>query len=560
MACMRKVLVTLLFVFVASCAPAPEAPDLVVITVMGTNDVHGELVPQPGKGGITTFSGYVANVREARASDGGLLLVDAGDMWQGTLESNLNEGYAVVEAYNVMGYVAAAIGNHEFDFGPLGPKYIPETDDDNPQGALRARAATANFPLLASNLVDSSTGQMVEWENVQAAAIVQRAGILIGVIGVTTESTLATTMAANVRGIEIAPLAAAIEEQAMQLRAGGASLIVVVAHAGSRCTEFGDPFDTSSCNMDGEIMRVARALPRGLVDHIVAGHEHQGIAHDVNGIAVTTSYSNTRAFSRVDFTIDRTTGTVVERRIYPPQSITPGDTYEGKHVVPTAAVAAIVARAEQMAARRKDEPLGVVLETPILHRDRPESPLGNLMTDAVLQMNDADISIHNVWGGIRAELPEGELTYGDVYQMFPFDNRVAIIELSGAELRQVIATQAHGRYRAAGFSGMQVFVSCNSSDMTVRMVRPDGSKIGDADTVRIVSNDFLLLGGDDIFTPAMPEDGFAIPYGTPMVRDMLVEWFRQTGGTLSADDFYDPDNLRWNLPGEIPEDCKLSGM
>lgn len=555
---MRNFLVTLSLLVVAGCAQVATQPDLAVITVIGTNDVHGELVAQADRGGMTTFSGYVNAVRQARSADGGLLLVDAGDMWQGTLESNLNEGYSVVEAYNAMGYAAAAIGNHEFDFGPLGPKSIPDGETDEPQGALRARAAKASFPLLAANLVDATTGEMVEWDNVQASAVVQRAGVLIGVIGVLTESTPATTIAANVRNIRIAPLAATIEEQAEALRLAGASLVVVVAHAGSKCTEFDDPFDTSSCRMDGEIMQVAQALPPGLVDHIVAGHEHQGIAHDVNGIAVTSSYSNTRAFSRVDFTVDRTSREVVDRRIYPPQRIVAEAIYEGREVVPDEEVVAIVGRARDMAAKRRAEPLGVSMEDPMLHRDRPESPLGNLFTDAMLQMNDADIAIHNIWGGIRAELPEGELTYGDVYRVFPFDNRVSIIELTGEQLRLIIATQAHNRTRAAGFSGMRVYVSCEANDMQVSMLRPDGSEIVDEDTLRVVANDFLLLGGDSILTPVIPEGGFAMSSGTPLVREALVEWFRSNPGEMDPDDFVDPDELRWNLPPELPADCQLS--
>lgn len=530
---------------------------------MGTNDVHGELVAQPDRGGITTFSGYVAAVRAARAADGALLLVDAGDMWQGTLESNLNEGYSVVEAYNALGYAAAAIGNHEFDFGPAGPRSIPESADDDPQGALRARASKANFPLLGANLIDSGTGEMVDWENVLPSVMVERAGIRIGIVGVLTESTPATTIAANTQGIEIAPLAASIEEQARLLRRGGAALIVVVAHAGSQCTDFSDPYDTSSCEMTHEIMRVVDALPAGLVDHVVAGHEHQGIAHIVNGIAVTASYSNTRAFSRVDFTIDRATGDVVERKVYPPQKIrVPGASgalgeYEGRPIVPMPEIVAIAGMAQQVAAQRKAEQLGVVLETPIRHRTRPESPLGNLFTDAVLQENDADISIHNVWGGIRAELPEGELTFGSVFRVFPFDNRVAIVELSGAEVRRIVEKQAHNRNRPAGFSGMQVFVSCDAGRMTIRMLRPDGTDITDDETLRVVANDFLLLGGDDIFTPVEPEGGFALPNGTPLVRDTLVSWFRNRGGSISADDFFDPDKLRWNRPDPMPAECAL---
>jgi len=525
---------------------------------MGTNDVHGELIAQDDRGGMTTFSGYVAAVRDARSADGALLLVDAGDMWQGTLESNLNEGEAVVRAFNAIGYAAAAIGNHDFDFGPAGPKSTPEDEDDDPQGALRARASKAKFPFLAANLIDTSTGEIVDWENVQASTLVSRAGVQIGIIGVLTEDTLATTIAANTRGLEIGPLAAAIEEQSMNLRSAGAMLVIVVAHAGSRCTEFDDPFDTSSCFMQGEVMRVAQALPVGLVDHIVGGHINDGIAHDVNGIAITSAYKSTRAFGRVDFVVDRATGKVVERRIFPPQRIEPDVVYEGRPVVPMPAVVAIAEQAHAVAEERLGELLGVFLEGPILHRDRPESPLGNLMTDAVLEMNDADISIHNVWGGIRAELPEGDLTFGGVFRMFPFDNRIAIVELNGAELRRIMARQAHNRLRAAGFSGMRVFVSCDNDKMHLRMLRPDGSEITDEEMLRVVANDFLLLGGDEIFTPVTPAGGFNIPQGMPQVRDILVSWFRSHGGRMHADDFYDPQALRWNRPDPMPPECRLS--
>ena len=236
-----------------------------------------------------------------------------------------------------------------------------------------------------------------------------------------------------------------------------------------------------------------------------------------------------------------------------------GESYEGREVVPDEMVVAIAERAADMAARRRAEPLGVVLAEPASHRTRPESPLGNLMTDAVLQMNDADISIHNVWGGIRAELPAGELTYGDVFRMFPFDNRISVIELTGADVRAIVARQAHNRNRAAGFSGMRVYVSCDANEMQVRMLRPDGEEIEDDDVLRVVANDFLLLGGDDVLTPVIPEGGFAIPNGTPLVRETIVEWFRSNPGSMNPAEFVNPDALRWNLPPELPGECQLSG-
>ena len=576
---MKKITIALfLVVFIVSCAPAPVVPenDLVVISILGTNDVHGELIPQADRGGIATFSGYVAAVRSLRADDGSVLLVDAGDMWQGTLESNLSEGAAVVEAYNALGYAAAAIGNHEFDFGPAGPKSIPESDGDDPQGALRQRLSEIDFPVLAANLIDTATNERVAWENLQSSTMVMQSGINIGIIGVLTEHTLQTTISANTAGVRIAPLAATIIEEAQSLRAAGASLVIVLAHAGSRCTEFDDPFDLSSCDTAGEVMRVANDIPPGLVDHIVAGHVHQGIAHIVNGIVITSSYSNTRAFSRVDFTLDRNNGRVIDRHIFPPQANcvrAPDEDgrcayeeddsrerarYEGRLVVPMAEVVAVANRAGEIAAQRKAEKVGVFLETEMTLHQQPESVLGNLFTDAILESYDADISIHNVYGGIRAELPEGEVTYGSLFRVFPFDNRISIIELSGLDMRKIIANQVHNERRRAGFSGMRVFVSCEAGKMSIEMIKSDGREIEDTDTLRVVANDFLLLGGDDIFTPATPEGGFTISNGTPLVRDTLVEWFKRRGGSMNAAEFRDPEKLRWNLPDSLPRECSFS--
>jgi len=498
-------------------------------------------------------------------------------MWQGTLESNLSEGAPVVEVYNALGFAATAIGNHEFDFGPVGPKAIPQDDGDDPQGALRLRATEANFPLLAANLIDTSTGKPVDWENVRPSTMVTRSGINIGIIGVLTERTAATTIIANLEGLEVTPLAEAINREARMLRAAGASLIVVVAHAGSRCEEFDDPLDLSSCDMSHEIMRVANEIPAGLVDHIVAGHVHRGIAHVVNGIAITASFSKTRAFGRVDFTFDSEQGSIIDRQIFPPHGIcakvpdeqgmctSDGDptseqaSYEGQPVVPMESVAVIAERAREHAAQRQAQEVGVFLETTITLEGRFNSALGNLMTDAVREFAEADIALHNVVGGIRADLPAGELTYGRVFRMFPFDNRIAVLEMSGKDLRNIIEVQARNSGRRSGFSGMRVFVECNAGEIDIRMQALDGRDIQDSDTLRVVSNDFLLLGGDGIFTPLMPEQGFDIPYGTPLVRDALVAWFKARGGRMRADQFLQPDQLRWNLPDAFSGDCSVSG-
>src|SRR6478736_3680424 len=255
--------------------PIAPAGQTITLSIVGTNDLHGGILQREDRGGLALLGGYLANLRAARARDGGaVLLIDGGDMFQGTLESNLTEGSAVVAAYNALGYTAAAIGNHEFDFGPAGPASTPQRADDDPRGALKARAAEASFPFLAANLIDVATGRPVDFRNVKPSTVVTAAGVRVGIVGVMTTRALVTTIAANVRGLRVAPLAETIEAEARRLRAGGATVIVVAAHAGGRCTDFSNPRDLSSCDPNDEIIPVARALPPGLVDVIVAGHTH----------------------------------------------------------------------------------------------------------------------------------------------------------------------------------------------------------------------------------------------------------------------------------------------
>jgi 5'-nucleotidase len=555
----------------------PTTDDVVVISIVGSNDVHGQFLPSGNRGGITTLSGYVSALRKARANDGGVLLVDGGDMWQGTLESNLNEGALMVEAYNALGYAAATIGNHEFDFGPEGPLPIPAAATDDPQGNLKQRASEAAFPVLAANLIDEATGQPVAWENVRPTTMVDVAGINIGIIGILTASTPATTISANIAGLRIAPLAETIIREATRLRADGASLIVVAAHAGGLCEDYSDPNDLSSCDLSFEILQVASVLPPGLVDHIVGGHEPFALGHIVNGIAVTAGTSYARDFGRADFTVDRASGEVLDVTVFPLQPLCPwvdagtqacswdaenrdsviAARYEGFPVVPDPEVAAIARQAAAVAKKLKSESLGVTLAAPFTLQGNPESSLGNLITDILQESLHADISMLNVSGGLRADLPAGELTYGSVFEMFPFDNRVVMLELSGADLREVIAQQAHNHQRRAGISGMSVDVSCTDDRLDVAMRLADGGEVANDDRILVAVNDFLSTGGDGILTPVIPDDGLDYPEDPRLVRDVIADWFRRSGTTLHTSQFSSEQAYRWNVPASLPATCRL---
>jgi len=548
-----------LLLLIGCSQSADRAANEVLISFIGTNDVHGVLLPKNGRGGLTTLSGYVGAVRAARAADGGaVLLIDAGDMWQGTLESNLSEGAAVVEAFNALGYAAAAVGNHEFDFGPVGPKPIPVSDADDPRGALKQRATEADFPFLAANLIDQSTGESVVWDNVQPAVLVEAGGVKIGVVGVMTEYALSNAIAANTVGLTVAPLNKVIEREARILREAGANIVIVTAHSGGECTDFSDPNDTSSCDLSYEIFKVAQALPAGLVDHIFAGHVHRGIAHVVNGVSITSSYSRTEAFSRVDMTVDTKTGRVTDRKVYPPTFTELGVRYEGRDIVPDPAVVAIADRAAEFVDEITREIIGVVLETPFVLTDTPESALGNMYTDAMLASVDADISIHTNNTSIRADLPAGDLTFGSVFVMSPFDNTLEVVTLSGAELRQVIAEQSHIGDNRIGFSGMRVYIECADKNMSVTMRLNGGRRVQDLDSITVAVVNYLALGGDDVFASVMPTGGFALQPGAPFARDLIIEWLRNHGGTIDASDFLTTENPKWNMPETLDSECRLN--
>ena len=497
---------------------APAAP--IVLSVVGTNDVHGHLED------FATFAGHLANLRRERAADGAVLLIDGGDMWQGTLESNSTEGEVMVRLFNAVGYDAATIGNHEFDYGPAGEHTTPTEPGEDPRGALLANVARAEFPILSANLRVATTGAPIDWAGVEPAVLFERAGVKIGVIGVTTEDTLTTTIAANVRDLRMAEIATTVAEQATALRARGAEVLILAAHAGGICTEFSNPDDLSSCEPNHEIFRVAEELAPGTVDVIVAGHTHRGVAHNVNGFPIIEQFAYGRAFGRVDLVIDSATHAVLERRVHPPHFIcgedapagtcTPSD-YAGGPVAPDAAIAAEVERIEAELRPRRERRIGPTLVETFDRARTEESPLGNLLADLILEAraSEAQVSIMN-GGGVRAPLPAGPLVYGDFFTTFPFDNRFAFVRMSGAQLARLVAGNLAGDGGLLMFGGLRVEARCRGGELQVSLRDANGRRIRDNQRFVVVTSDYLAT------TPPFAEMDVAIESGAPM-REALVE-------------------------------------
>lgn len=556
-------LVAMAFGCVSAPRPTPAPPRRVTLSLVGTSDLHGRLATLPWLGG------HVANLRAARARDGAVLLVDAGDMFQGTMESNLNEGAAVIRAYNALGYDAAAVGNHEFDYGPVGEVPAARMGDADPQGALRARAREARFPLLTANLVAADSGAPLPWDNVRARVTVTAAGVRVGILGLSTESTVRGTGSGNTRGVALRPLAEALRSQAEALRAEGVAAVIAVAHAGGHCERFENPADLSSCDAEQEIFRTLRAVPPGTVDVVVAGHTHQGVAHEVNGAAVIESFANGRAFGRVDLTVDTATNRVVARRIHHPREVcgeasrgrddvdldacAPGP-YEGAAVRPDAALQAVIAPDLEVARAARARPVGVRVELAVRNGYRDEAPLPNLVADLLrAAIPDAEVALMNA-GGVRVDLPAGPLDEGALYAVLPFDNRAVRVRMRASALRAVLARNALGRSGTLAISGMRAAIACAGSAPEVTLHRDDDRGVRDDEVLTVATNDYLARGAlaAHLAEPVSDETVDASPQLRDAVRAPLVAL-----GVIRGDDrrWFDPERPRMPMAGPRPLRC-----
>jgi 2',3'-cyclic-nucleotide 2'-phosphodiesterase (5'-nucleotidase family) len=529
---------------------AADKPATLILSIVGTSDLHGAALPTPSLGGLPLLAGYVNNLRATRAADGGsVLLIDSGDTFLGTVESNLSEGAFVVDAYNAMGYAAEAVGNHDFDFGSVDSPAARQLPGDL-RGALKARAAQARFPFLAANLIDDATGRLVDWPNVRPSAIVKADGVTIGIVGVMTIDALRSTLAANVQGLHVVPPGPAIEAEASRLRAAGAEVLIVAAHVGGRCDRFGDPDDLTSCDDDSEIFQIARSLPPGLVDVIAAGHTHSGLAHRINGIAIMEPFSRGQAFSRIDVAFDRKTRKVVGMRLFAPQHLCrdqrsatldcapanesrPPALYEGRPVEPDRVIEDAMARALGRVRQLQATALGRTLDAPILRGSDRGSPLGAVFADALRgAVPDADIAVVNTaTRGLRTDLPSGPLTFGRLFEVFPFDNRVARMTMSGAALKNWVANEIRqGRLSGLGISGAKVWIDCLADGTHVDLRREDGRTIEDSDQLAVVTIASPTLSGNVAMAASLGSIGRTEQ--APIVREVVEEWVRQPAHLL----------------------------
>lgn len=357
------------------------------LRIIATNDFHGALDPVLEAGGTRRGGADAMAATIARASadcappNCATLLVDAGDLFQGSAASNLAYGAPVVALYNALGYAATAIGNHEFDWGI---------------DTLRARMRQARFGILAAN-VRGLNGRPPSWA--RDDTIVDRGKLRIGIIGVIGPETYHSIMPARVRGLRFDDPAPIIDSLARSLRARGVDAVIVLAHSGAFCDDAG----TTACH--GDVVDLASRLTEP-VNAIVSGHTHSLVDARVDRVPVVQARSSGRAVAVVDLAIAPTAArdSVLAQVVL--------DARPERD--PPAAADSIVRAADARVARLERRPVAR-LAAP-LARAGSQYPLGNMIADAQRWAGKADVSAVNT-GGIRQDLPAGRVTWGALFEI-----------------------------------------------------------------------------------------------------------------------------------------------
>lgn len=553
---MKRSLAPFLFLLAFGCASAPPKP--VHVVVVGTTDLHGwfaghvETPPAGGEGvvwgGLPALASYIDILRDR--NEGDVVVVDSGDMFQGTLESNLFEGEAVVRGYNVIGYAGAAVGNHEFDFGPLGSETVARKPGDDPLGALKRNADLAMYPLLSANMIERETQKTPAWA--KPYVIVRSGGARIGIIGLSTPDTPNVTMGANVVSLAFTDPVEATVAAAKELRTAGVDAVIVIAHMGGRCAKVDDPQDHSSCETGHEVPAYMEKIPAGVIDAFFAGHTHSQGRHYIKGVPVVQGLAFSREFSRVDLWIDTKNKRVTKSEIFPhtmicqfvyegtemcdPKKAPAGAklvprVFEGTTIAADSRVATVIEPFLRRVAAKRDEKIGVRTTAPFTRTYLFESPLGDLVADALRESTGADFAIMNS-GGIRDELPTGELIYAHVFAVSPFDNYPALVILTGKQIEDLLRATTNGIRGIMQVSGLKYTYDADKNlaedKHLVSVTRADGSPLDPDKLYTLAMPDFIAVGGDgtqDVMK-GVPADRIQIFYAQP-IREVLIEMWKK---------------------------------
>ncbi|MDA0230544.1 MAG: bifunctional metallophosphatase/5'-nucleotidase [Proteobacteria bacterium] len=397
---------------------APAFSGELKLTILHTNDVHSRLAATPPFGSACNAQHISENkclggaarhasaINSIRAEGGNVVLLDAGDQFQGTLFFTYYSGQAAAQVMNRLGYDAMAVGNHEFDNGPA---------------TLARFAGRIDFPLLAANMDVSADTQLAG--RVAPWTVLEFGGEKLGVIGLITEET--PSISSPGRHIQFADLTESLKEAVAALQRMGIDKIIALGHVGY-----------------WRDMDLARAVDG--IDIIVGGHSHTYLSSDDptaagpyptlvtspggETVLVVQAYQWSRYLGRLDVSFDAV-GRLSAWHGAP--------ILMDNNIPEEPSVAALVAKLNEPLHEIRNEVVGASARALSNETCRNgECALGNMLADIMLwrtASEGSEIAIAN-GGGIRAGVPAGAVTRGDVLQVLPFGNTLATFGLRGRDV------------------------------------------------------------------------------------------------------------------------------
>jgi 2',3'-cyclic-nucleotide 2'-phosphodiesterase (5'-nucleotidase family) len=495
----------------AVARPLPSGAVPVTVTLLHTNDFHGNLELSGSNPGAARVAYAVNTVRTALGVDN-VALLDGGDIMQGSLLSNLSEGFSTIDVYKAMGYDVAVPGNHDFEWGST---------------VLGGRVTQAGFPFVSANIVVNDTGNCgtagwtapsfaQPWTMIEVGP---PAGdhVHLGVIGVTTQETPSILPPAATAGLCFKDPVESVVHYYDAMKTAGADVIVVLSHLGNVDGGYGYGLDVY-----GDQTLARRLYQAGKpADLILGGHSHTNltVAQVVEGTTVAQAYYNGRNVGRADLTVDRAAGTVAVAwsRI----QVGTGSLEDAPIKAQVAAMVSDPAYQAQV-----NRVVGYT-SVNITRNYNGDSLMGRFVNDAVYgdlngdadPSNDVDIVFNNP-GALRADIATGganpyALTYGTIFGILPFGNATVIGEMTGAQIQDLLnqsATLFKGALQTAGLT----YTFYNKSDAlpgpqpwawgawNVEVWSPaagDFEPLEMGRIYRVATNEFLAPAGQDGFTP-----------------------------------------------------------
>ncbi|MDR6225921.1 bifunctional metallophosphatase/5'-nucleotidase [Desmospora profundinema] len=485
---------------------AAQGPNAVDLKILALNDLHGQLnVSQQIEGQEAGRADYLAAyIKEREKNHKHVWKVHQGDMVGASAPiSSLLQDEPTIEVLNKLKFDVGTVGNHEFDEGVDEMFRLIYGGTHEKTGYFKG----ANFPYTVANVVWKDSGKTI----LPSHHIKRVQGIPVGFIGVVTKSTPSIVMPEGVKDVEFLDETESINREVKKLKKKGVKAIIVLAHEGG--TQ-----NTATGEMTGPIVDIAKGVDEE-VDLILAGHSHRYLNGTVDGKLIVQAYSSGTAFAEVDLKLDKRTRDITHKEAEVVTTFHSG-------MKPDRRIARMVAKYEEIVAPIINEEIAQAGQTISREpNEAGESALGNLVADAQRQRMDTDFAFMNP-GGIRADIREGTVTWGDLYNVQPFGNELVTMTLTGDQIKRLLEQQwQDGRTRFLQISGLTYTwdPSRSHGDRVLDIRKADGTVV-EADTAyTVTANRFIATGGDGftVFTEATDQ------VVGPVDLQALIDYIRQ---------------------------------